>query len=65
MPKAEDVWRNRHLLFLGTIIRMDPYKYQRCLLTSTCSGKINRGGPFINTRDSFVDGLKLLIKDSD
>ena len=65
MLKAEDMWRNRQLLFLGRIARMNPEKHPRIFLTLTCIAKRSRGRPFRNIRDLFFDGIKLLISDSD
>ena len=39
---------------------MEPNKHPNILLTATCEGKRIRGRPCRTTRDSFVDGLKLL-----
>lgn len=37
----------------------------RLLLTATCVDNRNRGRLFLTIRDSFVDGLKLLVNDMD
>ena len=39
VPKVEDAWRNRQLLFAGRIVRMKSSKHPKMLLTSTCAGK--------------------------
>ena len=63
--KVADAWRNRQLLLADRIARMKLSKYPRQLLTATCVGKRNRVMPFRTIRGSFVDVLKLLVKDTD
>ena len=65
VPKAEGTWRNMKLLLVGKITRARPSKCPKWLLTATCEGKRVRGRPLRTNRDSFVDGLKLLINDID
>ena len=65
MAKPEEIWRNRQLLFLGSIARMDKKSCPRTLLSAMCEGRRNMGTLFRTARDSFVDSLRLIIEDVD
>ena len=59
--KAECVWINFQLLFLGRTTRMGENKCPRMLLKSTHNGQLCRGVTLVHVRDVFVDGSSLSI----
>ena len=65
IPKVEEIQRNRKILLLGRIARIDKNSYHRKLLSETCERRRNVGRPFRTTKDSFADGIRLLIDDID
>ena len=53
------------MFLMGGSVRLGVNKNQPQLLAETAGGKILRGRPFCAVRDSFVDGLKLVVMGED
>ena len=51
MVKVEDAWRNRKLMLIGRIARIECTKDTRKLLMASCADKRRRGYPFREIRD--------------